>query len=199
MLFRSLALPSTMSIAPSWQADNIVDSCLDELLDVLKEKNYNIIVRPHPQHVRHRKEYMESLKEKYKSYSNIEIQTDFSSSNTVMESDLVITDWSSIAYEFAFTTKRPVLFINTPIKIMNPKYKRIDTVPINIWMRDRIGASLETDELEKAGDKVDELINGSEEYRRIITDFVNEYVYNLGRSAEIGGKYIMESLMNRKK
>ncbi|MBR1476390.1 MAG: membrane protein insertase YidC [Lachnospiraceae bacterium] len=185
-------------IAPSWQADNIVDSCLEDILNALKDKNYNIIVRPHPQHVRHRGEYMEALKEKYKSSPNIEIQTDFSSSSTVMDSDLIITDWSSIAYEFAFTTKRPVLFINTPMKVMNPEYTRIDTVPINIWMRDKIGASIDLDKLGTVGEKADELIQKTPEYNEIIREFVNEYVYNPGHSAEVGGKYIMESLMKRK-
>ena len=32
-------------IAPSWQKDNIVDSCLDELLDNLKGHGYKITVR----------------------------------------------------------------------------------------------------------------------------------------------------------
>ena len=35
-------------IAPSWQPDNIVDSCLEEILEGLKGEEYDIIVRPHP-------------------------------------------------------------------------------------------------------------------------------------------------------
>ena len=92
-------------IAPSWQKDNIVDSCLEEILENLKGKGYKVTVRPHPQHVRHKKEMMESLKMKYRENKDIEIQTDFSSNNTVFESDLVITDWSGIAYEYAYTTE----------------------------------------------------------------------------------------------
>ena len=78
----------TVLIAPSWQKDNIVDLCLDELLDELKGHNYNVIVRPHPQQVRHCKERFEKLKEKYKDEKTIEIQTDFSSNSTVFNADL---------------------------------------------------------------------------------------------------------------
>ena len=46
-------------IAPSWQEGNIVDSCLEQILDELKGQGYMITVRPHPQHVRHRAEFME--------------------------------------------------------------------------------------------------------------------------------------------
>lgn len=64
-------------IAPSWQKDNIVDSCLDELLDNLKGHGYKITVRPHPQHVRHMPERMQQLKDRFANDDDIEIQTDF--------------------------------------------------------------------------------------------------------------------------
>ena len=181
-------------IAPSWQKDNIVDSCLEELLDNLKGHGFKVTVRPHPQHVRHMPEKMEGLKERYKDDDDIEIQTDFSSNSTIFEADMMITDWSGIAYEYAFTTCKPVLFIDTPMKIMNPEYEKIDTVPINIWMRDEIGAILKTSEMNQAADTVTEMLNQSETYYDKIDAFVHEYVYNLGNSAEVGAKYIIGEL-----
>lgn len=186
-------------IAPSWQPDNIVDSCLEELLENLKDGDYEIIVRPHPQHVRHKGEFMESLKQKYAENSNIVIQTDFSSNSTVFEADLVITDWSSIAYEYAYTTQKPVLFVNTPMKVMNPEYEKIDVVPINIWMRDEIGCALDLDELDKIDEKVSMLLREKEKYYEKIGAFVEEYMYNLGCSAEVGGKYIIKQLQQKAK
>lgn len=184
-------------IAPSWQKDNIVDNCLEEILDQLKGQDYQITVRPHPQHVRHQKEKMEGLKQQYQNDSNIVIQTDFSSNSTVFEADLMITDWSGIAYEYAYTTQRPVLFINTPMKIMNPEYQRIDTVPLNIWLRDEIGHSLELSELSRVQDTVKELILRRDEYYNKIGTFVEEYVYNVGDSAEVGAKYIINRIQEK--
>ncbi len=184
-------------IAPSWQQDNIVDSCLEQILDNLKGSGYYIIVRPHPQHVRHRGEFMEQLKVKYEGDKNIEIQTDFSSNSTVFEADLMITDWSGIAYEYAYTTKKPVLFINTPMKIMNPEYEKIDTVPLNILLRDEIGCSLNLGELDKISEKVSGLLENSKAYNEKIENFVNEYVYNLGTSSEVGAKYIISAIKNK--
>lgn len=184
-------------IAPSWQKDNIVDNCLEEIIDQLKGQDYQITVRPHPQHVRHQKEKMEGLKQQYQNDSDIVIQTDFSSNSTVYEADLMITDWSGIAYEYAYTTQRPVLFINTPMKIMNPEYQRIDTVPLNIWLRDEIGHSLELSELSRVQDTVKELILRRDEYYNKIGIFVEEYVYNVGDSAEIGAKYIINRIQEK--
>lgn len=98
-------------IAPSWQKDNILSSCIEEISDHL--------------------EGLEYLRKKYNmdSCKDMELQTDFSSNNTVYEADLVITDWSSIAFEYSFATLKPSLFINTPMKIMNEDYKELEITP----------------------------------------------------------------------
>lgn len=192
----------TIMIAPSWQDDNIVDSCLEEILDELKEDKFKVIVRPHPQHVRHRKEYMESLKAKYADNDNIVIQTDFSSNSDVFSADLLITDWSGISYEYAYATRKPVLHINTPMKVMNPEYKTIDTVPINISVREEIGCSVDTDKLNTLREKVNDLIDRSDEYHDKITKFLYEYTYNVGNAGEVGAKYIfgaVEEQVNKRK
>lgn len=183
-------------IAPSWQRDNIVDSCLEALLDELSNSEYEIIVRPHPQEVRLKKEYMEVLKQKYEP-RGIEIQTDFSINNPVLEADLLITDWSGISWEYAFTTLRPILFINTPMKVMNPEYKRIKSVPLNIRLRDQLGKSLDLDQLSKTRENVDYLISHTEEYRRRIDELAHRYIYNLDGSAEVGARYIIETIQKK--
>ncbi|MGN0435516.1 MAG: membrane protein insertase YidC [Wujia sp.] len=187
----------TIMIAPSWQEDNIVDSCLEEILDELKKDKFKVIVRPHPQHVRHRKEKMEQLKKKFADNDNIEIQTDFSSNSDVFTADLLITDWSGISYEYAYATKKPVLHINTPMKIMNPEYQTIDTVPINILVREEIGCSVDTDKLGELREKVNDLIDRSEEYHDKIEEFLHKYTYNVGTSAEVGAKYIFSAIMEQ--
>lgn len=181
-------------IAPSWQKDNIVDSCLDELLENLSGHGYKIVVRPHPQHVKHQPERMEQLKSRFAARDDIEIQTDFTSNDTVFEADMMITDWSGIAYEYAFTTCKPVLFIDTPMKIMNPEYQKIDTVPINIWMRDVIGASIKPEDINTAAQITQQILTSSDVYCGKIEAFVQEYVYNVGNSSKVGADYIIGRL-----
>lgn len=185
-------------VAPSWQKDNICDLCLEEVLNNLKkEKKYNIIVRPHPQEVKHKKEKFEKLKEKYKNNKNIIFETDFSSNTSVLDADVLITDWSGIAYEYAYTTKKPVLFINTPMKIMNPNYKDIDVEPFNIWTRDKIGKQLEVDNLKNINKYIDNLLLNKTTYEKQINELLNESIYNLGKSDEIGAEYIIDLIKKK--
>ena len=184
-------------IAPSWQKDNIVDSCLDELLEQLVPLGYRVVVRPHPQHVRHMPEKMAQLKERFASNPDVEIQTDFSSNSTVFEADLMITDWSGIAYEYAFTTYKPVLFIDTPMKIMNPEYEKIGIVPFNVRVREKLGAVVKPQEMNRIPETVQSLLQKAQEYAADIQSEANQNVYNQGTSAEVGARYIIDEVFRQ--
>ncbi len=181
-------------IAPSWQPDNIIDLCIGPLLDALAKTDYEIILRPHPQQVRHEPEKFELLKKQYADNPRLQIQTDFSSNNPVMESDILITDWSDISWEFAFVTKRPVLFIDTPMKIMNPEYDKIQTKPINITLRNVIGRSVQPEAVSEVPEIIAEMLRKRADYREIIEKTRSERIYNLGQSAKLCGRYILKSL-----
>ena len=187
----------TILIAPSWQKDNIVDLCLNDILHSLGKEDLKVIVRPHPQHVRHMKDKFEKMKEKYKDNKNIEIQTDFSANNTVFNADLVITDWSAIAYEYAFTTRKPVLSIDTPMKIMNPDYKKIEVEPFNIWARKEIGELISVQECKDINKVVCKMLAESSKYKERINKLVNDSVYNIGNSGEIGANYIIKTIQEK--
>ncbi len=189
----------TVLIAPSWQYDNIMDSCLDDLINSLYGKNYRIVIRPHPQYVRRFPLKIKEIMEKYKDKFNEDfaIETDFSSNVTVYTADLLITDWSAIAFEFSFTTDKPSLFINTEMKVVNRDYKKIRLTPFDITARAKIGRALEKSEVKHADAAVADLIENQQEYRDRIIELKHKHFYNLGTSGEVGAKYIIERINRR--
>ncbi|MBR1540027.1 MAG: membrane protein insertase YidC [Clostridia bacterium] len=184
-------------IAPSWQEKNIIDSCVKEIVEGLLGKEYKIIIRPHPQYVKLNYGKIEELLEEYKDKEEVEIQTDFSSNSIVYNADLLITDWSSIAYEYSFTTLKPTLFINTPMKVINRDYKKIKNVPFDISIRQKIGKELKLNEIDKIYDVVKELIENPGNKEKI-EEIRKDSVFNIGNSAEVGGKYIIDRIKNKK-
>lgn len=184
----------TILIAPSWQDDNILDSCIDELLDSLLKLDCRVILRPHPQYLRYSEDTVYEIAEKYKEYSNFELQTDFSSNRTVYEADLVITDWSSIAFEYSFCTLNPSLFINTKLKVINPEWQEIDIVPLDLEIRDLVGKSIDKEDVKNAGEVAMELMNAAEQYRQINLEVREREVSNIGHTAEVGGQIIMDTV-----
>ena len=183
-------------IAPSWQKDNIIDSCLDKVLKSLSGKDYDVSVRTQTQHMRHMRDAVEKMTPNYAG-TNITIQTDFSSTDSVFNADLLITDWSSIGLEYAFTTEKPVISIDTPMKVMNPDYKKIKVEPINIWIREKIGEVVKVKDVDHLDKVVDKLLRNSAKYKAQIAAQRDNSVYNLGKSAEVGAEYIIKCVQDK--
>lgn len=188
-------------IAPSWQEDNILDSCIETLIDSAYGDENKIIVRPHPEYMKRYKPKMMKLVDKYsdKIGDGLQFELDFGSSVSVYSSDILVTDWSGIGIEFGFATLKPVVFINTKIKMENANYQNINIVPQEIKLRNILGVALEKDEIaEKFADTVNSLLNDNS-FKEKIKNLRENYFYNLGTGGTVGAKYIVNRLVNKTK
>ena len=187
-------------IAPSWQEDNLLDSCIDTLIDQLYGNGYKIIVRPHPEYVKRYAERMDALCARYadKVGDELVFELDFSNNSSIWTSDLLITDWSGISLEFCFATKKPAIFVNTKMKVENPNWKKINCVPVEISLRDVIGISMDKQDLDKTLPKAKELLENPDRYADRIKHALSEHFYNQGYAAKAGALYILNSLQNKK-
>lgn len=184
-------------IAPSWQEDNLLDSVIDTLIDQLHAPDVHLTVRPHPEYVKRYGERLQALVDAYSAMPEEELtfELDFSSNRSIYTSDLLITDWSAIAYEYSFSTKHPVLFVNTKIKMENPDYQDIPDIPVEISLRDRVGRSLEKDELaERVNETARGLIADRTAWEAEITRLLQEHLYNYGKNGAAGVTYILMTL-----
>lgn len=191
--------PKEILIAPSWQQDNLLDLCIEPVLEQLLGKGYHVTLRPHPQYVRHFEQKLLALRDKYSGCNDFTLQMDFSSNNTVFEADVLITDWSGIAYEYSFTTLKPTLFINTPMKVMNPDYQELGLEPFDVVIRDQVGISVDVDKLDGLAEVAATLLNDesySKESMKVIRD---KYLYNVGNSGNVGADYIIKRLIEYSK
>lgn len=189
----------TILIAPSWQYDNIMDSCLDDLVGALYGKGYRIVIRPHPQYVRRFPTRMQEIIRRYgdRMGEDFVIETDFSSNVTVYTADLLVTDWSGIAFEFSFTTDKPSLFINTQMKVVNEDWQKIPLAPFDITARSKVGRQVEKSQVKDLAPVVEELLAHQEDYKERIAALKRQHFYNLGRSGEVGAQYIIHRLRRR--
>ena len=136
---------------------------------------------------------MKKIVERYEHLvgDHLSFELDFTTNKSSYASDLLITDWSGIAYEFCFATKRPALFINTQIKCLNPNWERIGCTPVEISLRDRVGISLDKDKLDQVGDTVATLLSDPEGYARTITEVLNGHLYCIGTGGKEGALYVL--------
>lgn len=188
-------------IAPSYQKDCIPDSCLDELIDSVMAANpgCTVVFRPHPQYVRRFPAKMQAIAERYANREGVVMEDDFSKPSTMDQADILITDWSGIAYEYAFKTKHPVVFIDTPMKVINPDWQKIGLTPTDISFRDEVGVSVPLTDIPAAGRAVADMLSNPDKFATKIEALLNTQFFNPGHAGEVVGKYILETLINKKK
>lgn len=188
-------------IAPSWQEDNLLDSCIDDIIKGLYGKDYKIIVRPHPEYVKRYGYQLSKLVEKYADYDKelLSFELDFSSNKSIYSSDLLITDWSGISAEFCFATGRPALFVHTKPKVLNPEWEKVGITPIEIKLRNIIGVDVEKENLGDIGNTVKELFKNQKTYKAKINEYYKTFTFNHGNAAEYGAKYILNSIAEKRK
>ncbi|MBE6694396.1 MAG: membrane protein insertase YidC [Ruminococcaceae bacterium] len=182
-------------IAPSWQPDNLLDSCIDQLLEQLLRPGYHVTVRPHPEYIKRYGDRMDAIVERYADRVGDELtfELDFSSNTSVYSSDLLITDWSGIFIDFCYATGRPVMFINTKVKSLNPNWEKIGLIPSEIALRTQVGVALEKDELDKTAETADHLISHREEYAQQIKQVLDGFLYK-GDYGKTGAVYVLRRI-----
>lgn len=187
----------TILIAPSHQKDNILDSCLETVVEGLAKTGYQVIIRPHPQYIRRNREKWNSITARYANQNMIAVESDFSSDESVYKAALVVTDWSNIGYEYSFSTLRPVLFIDTPMKVINPDYEEINVTPIDITIRKMIGIAVSGKDADEVTAAANKLLSDENYLSSQILDARKNVLFNIGASAEIAGKYLLSKLKQK--
>ena len=144
---------------------------------------------------------MQAIVDKYTHLvgDGLTFELDFTVNKSVYSSDLLITDWSGIALEYCFATRRPALFVNTRLKCMNPNWERIGLVPTEISLRDTVGVSVDKDKLDDAHLIVEDLFDRAYEFEVKIGDVLATHIYNQGKAAQVGANYLLSSLVKKRK
>jgi YidC/Oxa1 family membrane protein insertase len=102
----------------------------------------------------------------------------------MQKANFLITDWSGIAFEYAYTFLRPVIFIEGPKKILNKNYSKFKNLPIEITDREELGEIWNPKENYKVSDLVQKIKTNEILYQEKITKNLEKNIYNLGKSSE---------------
>jgi YidC/Oxa1 family membrane protein insertase len=109
---------------------------------------------------------------------------------SLFNSDLLVCDWSSTSIEYALGLEKPVLYIDVPRRVRNPKYQELGLEPMEVSIRNKVGRILDPLELDKAPDLIEQLLSDPHCFREKISRLRSEFVFNLGNSVDAGAKEI---------
>ena len=184
----------TILIAPSWFDGCIFDVCIEELLQQLSGLPYTIILRSHPEYEKRKKKSFEKIQQLVSSYPNMSIDNMPNVLDRLQLTDILITDRSGIALEFAFGTGKSVLFIETALKQTNPNWQKLNIEPIENKLRSEIGITVLPAELNQLEEKIKELKNLSVGFVDKMQQLKKDTFYNSPESYNAGVEYIIAKI-----
>jgi len=126
-------------LAPSWGDHSILNVCGREIVEILLGQGHQVTVRPHPRTRQFTPEVINKLDEEFSVNPNFKLDKNTSAFEVYSQNHVMISDWSGAALEFAFGLERPVLYIDVPKKLNNKEFDLMKTVPIEEWIREKIG------------------------------------------------------------
>ena len=138
----------TVLISPSWGKSSLLTKYGEKLLNPLVNTGWKIIIRPHPQSKKSEPEILSNLQEKYKNNNNVVWDFERDNIYSMKKSDIMISDFSGIIYDYTFLCDKPVMYVNADLDLRPYDAYDIDGGK-NIWqfktLKD-IGIELKEDE-----------------------------------------------------
>jgi YidC/Oxa1 family membrane protein insertase len=180
----------TVLLAPTWGENSILPICGEKVINILLESGYQVITRPHPETARKSPELIQRINEKFVSHDRFQLDLDTTSDLSMQISNLMISDWSGVAMEYAYGFEKPVLFIDLPRKVNNPAYLELDIEPIEVSVRNEIGEVVELKNIDCIPTAINNLLSTAQQQIENIRASHAIRVFNQGSSASVGAKFI---------
>jgi hypothetical protein len=103
--------PFTVLVSPSWGPSSILSRFGEKLICPLVKTGFRIIIRPHPQSKKSEAQILEKLEAKYKTSSNLHWDYERENIYSLAKSDIMISDFSGIIFDYTFLFDKPVLYV----------------------------------------------------------------------------------------
>lgn len=149
----------TILIAPTWGKDGLLTKYGSEIIDKLKDFDYKIIIRPHPQSMIVEKKLIDKLREKFKDCKNISWNYDRDNLNVLSISDIMVSDFSSVMFDYAFLFNRPFLYFNTIDNNEIYDMSDLDEIPYRYKIMSKIGRRIVPEDIENIPNIIKDICN----------------------------------------
>lgn len=169
--------PRTILLAPSWGKSAIFSVYGGKIIDVLLQTGYHVIIRPHPQSFKSEKEMIETLMREYPQSEQLEWNRDTDNFEVLRRSDILISDFSGVIFEFTLIYDKPVIYTDPKFDVSLYDAWWLDTPLWTTSALPRLGCELTAENMENLKELIDSCITDPQyaEGRRLVKGETWEY------------------------
>lgn len=151
--------PKTVLLAPSWGPSAILHVYGGKIIDVLLKTGYHVIVRPHPQSFKSEKEMLDKLMQDYPDSEQLEWNRDTDNFEVLRRSDILISDFSGVIFDFTLVYDKPVIYTDTKFDVSPYDAWWLDTPLWTLSALPRLGSQLTPDNIDNLQELIDTCLN----------------------------------------
>ncbi len=180
----------TVLVAPSWGPTCLFETVGADVVRTLLDGGCRVIARPHPMTKKRSPGAVEELAATFASHPDFTLDEDIAATRSLHESDVMVSDWSGAALEYAFGRERPVIFLDVDRKVNNPDYEVLGIEPFEASVRDQIGVVVDPTDLSTLVPAVHQMTGSAEEWRSRLQAVREANIFNVGHSGRVAAEHI---------
>ncbi|MCQ2502432.1 MAG: CDP-glycerol glycerophosphotransferase family protein [Saccharofermentans sp.] len=180
----------TVLLAPSWGESGILSRFGEKLIDDLISTGYKVIVRPHPQSFATEKAMLDKLMAKYDDPAKVTWNSDLDNFEVLRTSDILISDFSGVMFEFAMIFDKPIIYTDTNFDAKPYDADWIDETPWTFSILPSLGLKLNDDNADKIKELIDRCIEDPS-FTEGRAQARSDIWVNIGKSAELSADFII--------
>ena len=131
--------PPCVLLAPSWGPDNLLDRCGVPLATALAEREFDVVLRPHPLFYVERAPVLDAVAALSNRHPRVRLESPFDGDDAIFDADVLVGDYSGAGFEFAALRRRPIVSVDVGLKIVNPDWCALGLDPVEVACRSLLG------------------------------------------------------------
>ena len=170
----------TVLLAPTWGPSGIFSVYGEDIIKILLETGYHVIIRPHPQSFTSEKEMLDNLMTKYPESEQLEWNRDNDNFEVLRRSDILISDFSGVIFDFSLVFDKPIIYTNPKFDIGIYDAWWLKKPLWTVGALPRLGRELTDENKNNLKELIDECINdqhyrkGRQEVKQETWEYVGE-------------------------
>ena len=180
----------TILLAPTWGPSAIFSIYGGKIIEKLLATGYHVIVRPHPQSFKSEKEMLDKLMKEYPESEQLEWNRDNDNFEVLRRSDISISDFSGVIFDFSLIYDKPVIYTDPKFDISPYDAWWLETPLWTLSALPRLGKQLTEENMDNISELVDACLNAPS-YAKSRQEVKDEAWMYRGQSAERTVDYLL--------
>lgn len=158
----------TVLLAPTWGKESLLTKFENQIIDILLQADYTVIIRPHPQMKTDNPALLSVLENRYKDNLNVIWDYRVSAVESMVQSSVLVSDFSGIIFEYAFLLHKPVFIVNKNLNLEQYDASDLSYLTWRYTAWEKIGQCLADDEINSLPNMIEQVINQQHITQQII-------------------------------